>query len=61
MTKSQSAEEILHRRCAVCGKSLTITVLKPSGRYTGGHYFGDGKGKSHIEEEYWECDNCVKK
>jgi len=61
---------VIKRRCAVCGKDLTIKVYH-NGRYEGGHYFGNlkeelkeiGEYNPSIpdeEYEYWECDKCYR-
>jgi hypothetical protein len=42
----------IERKCAVCGRTLTITIF-PDGTYKGGHYFGKINGI-----EYWECNEC---
>ena len=62
---------VIKRKCAVCGKELTIKVFEDY-TYEGGHFFGSLKeGLKEIglynpnipdeEYEYWECDKCHSK
>jgi len=44
--------KILKRKCAICGREITVWV-EEDGSYSGGHYFGKIDGK-----EYWECEKC---
>ena len=48
--------EKMNRRCAVCGKDISV-VLFPDKTYEGGHYFF----KLPDKKEYWECDECYHK
>ena len=56
---SKRVKRQFKRRCAVCGRELTIT-LYDNGTYEGGHFFGNVlHGGKWIE--YWECDDCYNK
>ena len=46
------------RSCAICGKSLTISI-GPDRIYRGGYYFGTVPVKKKTVE-YWECRSCYR-
>lgn len=50
----------LKRICNVCGKKITVIVLK-DGSYIGGNIFGTAKDWNNNITEYWECNNCYEK
>jgi len=68
---SKKVIAVIKRRCAVCGKEITIKVFEDY-TYEGGHYFGNLKdvmkevglydpNAEDWEYEYWECPSCYNK
>ncbi len=51
--------KLITRKCSICVAKIKIS-LEPSGKYSGGHYFGKMKIENE-KFEYWECNKCAKK